>query len=127
MPSERALRRRARYVRVLRRHPRLVGALALATLLALVFAIRLVAQVAYWSQHREEPISGWMTAGYVGRSWSIPPRMLDEAAGLPLPEGRPLTLAEIARRRGVPVSVVIAEVEIAVERLRAEQPRPPAP
>ena len=38
---------------------------------------------------------------------------------MPLPEGHLLTLEEIARRRGVPVAEVIAEVEAAVAALRA--------
>jgi hypothetical protein len=64
-----------------------------------------------------------MTVGYVGRSWGLDPRELDAVAGLPLPEerGHPLTLAEIARNRGVPVAEVIADVEAAIATMRAAE------
>jgi hypothetical protein len=109
----------------LRRHPRLAAAFALASLLTLVFLGRLVFGLLYWQAHREEPIQGWMTVGYVGRSWGLPPRALGTEAGLPPPDGRPRTLEEIADERGVPVDTLIAEVRAAVDRLRArEHPAP---
>jgi hypothetical protein len=77
----------------------------------------------YWATHQQEPIRSWMTVGYVARSWGLEPRALDTEAGLPIPEvkGRPQTLEEIARDRGVPVTEVIAGLEAAVERLRAAE------
>lgn len=59
-----------------------------------------------------------MTVGYVGHSWGIDPRQIDLIAGLPLPDGHPLTLSEIAARDGAPVSEVIARVEAAVAQLK---------
>lgn len=104
-----------------RRHPLLVGAFAIALALALFFAVRLTIHTIRWEIHAEEPIEGWMTVGYVGRSWRLDPREIDRIAGLPLPEeaGRPLTLARIAADRGVPVAEIIAAVEAAVAQLRA--------
>lgn len=107
-------------IRIARRHPLLVGVLVLSLLLALVFAGRFAVRAVYWENHREEAVAGWMTVGYVGRSWDLDPREIDRVAGLPPPEGHPLTLEEIARRRGVPVADVIAEVEAAVAALRAQ-------
>ena len=78
------------------RHPRLVTALALASALTLFFAVRFLTDFIYWSNHRQEPIAGWMTIGYVGKSWGLDPRVIDKEAGLPLPVGHPLTLNEIA-------------------------------
>jgi len=103
---------------VFRRHPYLTGALALTAALALFFAVRFVAGVIYWSAHENEPIRPWMTVGYIGRSWDLNPRVLNDAAGLPKPEGHPLTLAEIADQRGVPVAEVIAGVEAALAQLK---------
>lgn len=108
-------------MRVLRRHPVLSLAFALALGLTLFFAGRFVAQAVYWSDpaHRNQPVAGWMTVGYVGRSWGLSPRAIDAEAGLPPPQGKPLTLNQIAAARGVPVAQVVAEVEAALARLMA--------
>jgi hypothetical protein len=76
--------------------------------------VRPVAGIIYWATHENEPVQGWMTVSYVGRSWGLVPREIDRLAGLPLPQGHPLTLAEIASGRGVPVAEIIGEVEEAV-------------
>lgn len=102
--------------------PWLTSAFLLACAVTLFFAGRLVFYTAYWATHREMPVQGWMTVGYVARSWGVDPRDLDAAAGLPLPEvkGRPQPLAEIARDRGVPVAEVIADVEAALREMRRD-------
>lgn len=111
-----------------RRHPVLVAAFVLALALSLFFSARIVVRSVYWSQHREEAVAGWMTVGYVGRSWGLDPREIDARAGLPMPEnGRPFTLEQIARDRGVPVAEIIALVEATVATLRAERAPPPPP
>lgn len=106
---------------VVRKHPVLVVVLVLSLVLALFFAGRFAVRAIYFAQHRDEPVAGWMTVGYVGRSWGFDPREIDRIAGLPLPEGRPFTLEEIARERGVPVAEVVAEVEAALAVLRARR------
>jgi hypothetical protein len=102
--------------------PILTSVFLLACAVTIFFAGATVYRAVYWSMHREQPVSAWMTVGYVGRSWGLDPRALDARAGLPQPEerGHPQTLAEIARNRGVPVETVIAEVEVAIEALRVE-------
>lgn len=106
-----------------RARPWLTSAFVLACAVTLFFAGRLVFFTAYWATHREMPVQGWMTVGYVARSWGLDPRELDAAAGLPVPEvkGRPQPLSEIARDRGVPLSELVAEVEAAVAELRARE------
>jgi hypothetical protein len=106
-----------------RKHPYLVAAFALALALTLFFAGRFVVQVAYWSDpaHRNQTVQGWMTVGYVGRSWGLDPREIDDIAGLPRPEGHPKPLVEIAAERGVPVTDLIAEVEAAIVTLKARE------
>lgn len=101
----------------IRRHPLLVGALSLAIIVTLFFGVRFVMHAVYWEAHTREPVAGWMTVGYVGKSWNINPRKIDELAGLPQPDGHPMTLNEIAEERGVPVADIIAEVEAAVAEL----------
>jgi hypothetical protein len=104
-----------------RARPWLTLAFLLACAVTLFFAGRLAVYTVYWANHREIPVEPWMTVGYIARSWGLEPRALDAAAGLPSPEspGRPQSLAEIAHERGVPVAEVVADVEIAIENLRA--------
>lgn len=108
---------------LIRRHPWLVSALALATVLSLFFAVRFTIGVVYWSAHHKEPVQAWMTVRYVGKSWGLNPRMINTTAGLPEPvRSHPLTLAEVAKQRGVPVEDVILEVEAAIATLQAGRP-----
>jgi hypothetical protein len=102
--------------------PVLTFAFLLACALTLFFAGATVWRGVYWAMHREEPVSAWMTVGYIGRSWGLDPREIDAVAGLPLPKvkGYPQPLSEIAKDRGVPVEDVIADVEAALEVLRAD-------
>jgi hypothetical protein len=74
----------------------------LAVAYSLFFATRLIVGMVYWSGHKHEPDSAWMTVGYVAQDWHLDPRKIDGLAGLPLPEGHPLSLTEIARPRRVP-------------------------
>jgi hypothetical protein len=101
--------------------PWLTSAFLLACAVTLFFAGRFTVYTVYWATHQEVPVEPWMTVGYVARSWGLEPRALDAEAGMPVPEvkGHPQTLEEIARDRGVPVAEVIAEVEAAVERMKA--------
>lgn len=108
-----------------RRHPFLVAAFVLAFCLSAFFATRIIVRTIYFAQHREEPVAGWMTVGYVGRSWGFDPRDIDARAGLPVPAaGHPLTLDQIAQDRGVPVSTIIAEVQAVLAQMQAERDAP---
>jgi len=104
-----------------RARPWLTSAFLLACAATLFFAGRFTVYTVYWANHREMPVEPWMTVGYIARSWGLEPRALDAAAGLPPPEakGRPQPLSEIANERGVPVAEVVANVETAIENLRA--------
>ncbi|THD84259.1 hypothetical protein E7811_00425 [Aliigemmobacter aestuarii] len=104
------------------RHPVLLTAFVLAAALSVFFTGRIVVKSVYWATHREAGIAPWMTVGYIGRSWDLDPREIDARAGLPMPErGRPLTLEEIARERGVPVEDIVSLVRATVADLKAEQ------
>lgn len=105
-----------------RKHPLLATAFALTLALTFVLGGRLAASAIYWSAHQQETIRPWMTIGYVGRSWGVHPRRIEEVAGLPMPvDGSPLTLDEIARQRVVPVEKIVKQVEAAVAKLKAEE------
>lgn len=108
--------------RLWRDHPRLVLAFALALGLSVFFAGRIVVSAVYWSSHRQETLAPWMTLGYVGRSWGVDPRALNKAAGLNLPEGNRLTLAEIAQARGVAVADLIDTLDQTIATMTAAAP-----
>ena len=105
------------------RHPWLTAAFLLFTALALWLLVETFDHARGWHGAPEEEVRPWMTVGYVGRSWDLDPRAIDGLARLPLPEeaGRPLTLQEIADRRGVPVEEIIVLVEDAIRTLREEE------
>ena len=107
-----------------RKHPLGVIAFALALALTVFFAARLVVRTIYWANpaHHEQQIQGWMTVGYIARSWDIDPRALDALVGLPPPEvkGHPQPLSEIAKDRNLPVDTLIARVSAAIAQLQAK-------
>ncbi|MBY6200753.1 hypothetical protein KUV65_05220 [Maritalea mobilis] len=93
-------------------------AFALALAVAIFFLVRLVLHTLYWADpaHRNQPLEGWMTPGYIARSYQVEGDILRDAIGLAHPEfptARP-TLNQIAEARGVPLEQVIAEIEAAL-------------
>jgi hypothetical protein len=114
-------------LRLWRQRPILVSAFVLATALTLFFGGRLIVQAVYWSDpaHHNQQVQGWMTVGYIAKSWHLKGPDLDAAAGLPGPKakGHPQPLTEIAKDRGVPLAQVIAEVEAAIAKLKQAEPQ----
>lgn len=95
----------------------LLAAIALGGLITLFFAIRLAFRVVYWSQHQDVPLEGWMTLGYVARSYSVDREALAEAV-----DGRPgerATIADIAAATGRPVAEVEADLMRAIAEARS--------
>jgi len=101
----------------------LIAALALGGL----FAARTIRGWSYWHDpaHREQTIAAWMTPGYVAHSWRVPQAVVLEAIAAPTHPDHPLTLDEIAARRGVPVAQVMDEAEAAIRDWRAAQSAEP--
>lgn len=94
-------------------------AFSLALAVTLFFAVRFVAFALYWANpaHQNEPVAGWMTLGYVEKSWDLPPRSLAGPLRMGPPDRSrgPKSIAEYAAERGVPVSQFVAEVQAAVK------------
>ena len=90
-----------------------------ALMLALLFAVRLSIFTMYWADpaHRNQPIEGWMTPGYIARSYDVDPDVI--RAALPIQLDARSTLARIAAREGVAIDTLIAEIEGAIERAMA--------
>lgn len=104
-----------------RRHPLLVSTFVLATALTLFFALRLTVQAVYWSNHRDEVITPWMTPGYVAHSWDVPIEELEARVGLQRPQGKPQPLAVHAGQQHIPVTELIDRIEAAIADIRAER------
>ena len=106
--------------------------LALALLAALGFTtlhvVRTAEDAIYWREHRDEPIQGWMTVGFVAHSYHVPPHVLLLALHLslgPPPDKR--NLASIAAARGQSVDQLAAILNNAVVHVRPPYPPPPPP
>jgi hypothetical protein len=110
-----------RFRQLWRARPRLTAAFLLACAVTLFFTASFAYRTIYWSTHQDMPVRGWMTVGYIARSWDLDGREISALAGLPLPEqkGHPLPLREIALDLGVPVAEIVAKVEAALVSLRA--------
>ncbi|WP_157384535.1 hypothetical protein [Nitratireductor soli] len=111
-----------RTIRSLWQHHRLLFlAFCAAALITIFLALRTIAFYAYWSSHRAVPIEDWMTIGYVARSWDVPPQTLRGALGISIDGRDRRSIARIAAERGVPVDVLIDEIEKAIADARLEE------
>lgn len=82
----------------------------------LFFGLRLVVFGMHWSDpaNRNQPIAGWMSPGYVAMSWHVPKPVVMEALGLEEKSRDRKSLDDLARERGLPVDVLIRELEDAI-------------
>lgn len=108
--------------RLWRHHRGALLLFAAAVALTLFFAARFVAFGIYWADpaHRDRSPEGWMTPGYLARSWDLPREALRDLLALPETEGKPPTLAEIARTRGEPLDAFLAGLRDDLDRLKAD-------
>lgn len=99
--------------------------LATAFVVACLLSVLLIGKIAYdIYDHRVTPhqsVAGWMTVGYIGKSWGFDPREIDKRAGLPLPiNGELKTLNQTAKERNVPVEELVADVERVLAEMKSE-------
>lgn len=106
--------------RLWRNHRTAFLAFAVAFAVTLFFTGRLVFFIAYWSDpdHRDQVPEGWMTPGYVARSWQVPREAVFDALGLPGRPEAPLTLRDIAEARGIALETLLDEVSATILALR---------
>ncbi len=106
-----------------RRHPLLTTGFVLATLFTIMFAIRSVMFMIYWSDpaHRDQALEGWMTPRYIARSWHLPDDVVLKALGLEAMPRRRMTLDRIARQTHVPLSDLEARIALAAEAWRSRK------
>ena len=104
------------------RHSRRLLALGFTVALAvtLFFAMQALRHAGGIGPAADAPIEGWMTPRYVSLSWDLPREVVAEALGVDLGGGSgPRSLASLAEERGVPVEVLVDELETAIESYRA--------
>jgi hypothetical protein len=69
-----------------------------------------------------EPLRPWMSIPYIAHSHHVPHEVLYQAAGLPADRHDHRPLGRIAREQGRPVDELIARLEAAIARSRANKP-----
>lgn len=112
---------RDRIRQAMRERPKAMAVFLLAAAITVFFAVRLLLHALFWEPPGPRPLEPWMTVGVVGRMYHLSPREIDARAGLPQPDPRPYTLAQIAEDRGVPVEDIYALVNAAVAELKARE------
>jgi hypothetical protein len=89
-------------------------------------AVHTVRRVVYWQAHRDEPIRGWMTVGFVAHSYRVPSHVLYDALGLTDKPRDKRPLREIAKTQHRSMDDVRAILQDAITHAR-QQPPPPTP
>jgi hypothetical protein len=88
---------------------------------------RTVCRASYWREHRDEPVRGWMTVGYVAHSYHVPPHVLYEALGIEREPHDRRPLREIAREQNRTVEELTVVLQDAITHARPPYPPPPPP
>jgi hypothetical protein len=102
------------------RHPVLTTGFVLAVALTVLFAIRNIVFLVYWSdpERLNQPVEGWMTPRYIVHSWQLTPEeVMDIIGDGPMPSRRH-TLEEIAEDQGIPLETLIINLTKALEAHR---------
>jgi hypothetical protein len=105
----------------------IVGAFVLVLGATGLHVARTVREARYWREHRDEPIHGWMSVGYVAHSYHVPPQVLYQALNLPREPRDRRPLREIARSQGRSMDEIRVVLQDAISRARATHPPPPPP
>lgn len=85
-------------------------------------ALRVVRHLTRGQYQRDEEIHGWMTIGYIGHSYHVPPQIIQQALGLPEspPDTRPLR--EIAKAQNRSIDELTASLQDAITKARPSPP-----
>jgi hypothetical protein len=97
------------------------GLVLLSIIAGGLFLVRGVSQAIYWADpaHHEQPLEGWMTLGYVARSFDVDKAALAESLGLDATAHRRRTLESLASDRGQSVEAFADAVRDALQRVSA--------
>ncbi len=105
-----------------KKHPVIMAAFLLMSVLTLALILRLVVSIAYWSTHRNLPVEGWMPLGYVSRSHDVPVEQLRRIADLPSDVRDRRTISEIARSQGKTTPEFVIRIEEGIAGLKTGKP-----
>ncbi|MCA0920980.1 hypothetical protein [Pseudooceanicola nanhaiensis] len=108
--------------RLWRQHPVALLVFVAAFVLVLFFALRMTVFALHWSDPGQRSVQPqpWMTPGYVAHSWHLPKEEVFRLLALDPPPDRRVTLEEIARAKGVPLSQLLDDLN---DALQAQAPR----
>ena len=106
-----------------RRNPIGLMAFGLAAVVTLVFLTRFVLFTIYWSDpaHRDQRIEGWMTPGYIARSYDVPKAVVTDALGLGDTSERRQSLEMISDDQGRPLPELEQAIQAAIDAQRQWQ------
>lgn len=99
----------------------LVIAFAVALALTVLFGIRTTAFLIYWSNHQNVPVAGWMSPGYVAKSYRVDIETVRKSLGLDPDTRDRRPIGRIAADRGVPAEVLIRQVNEALKAASANE------
>jgi hypothetical protein len=102
-------------------HKPAVVALLIIITVAGVFGTRSISQMIYWSNPAklDQPLQGWMTPRYVGRSYDVPPDVVQRAFDLETPSvPRRMSLDAIMEEHDVTLEELQARLDTAVAAYR---------
>jgi len=99
-------------------------ALVMVVAVAGVFGTRAISQMIYWSNPAklEQPLQGWMTPRYIGRSYDVPPEVVQRAFDLEsptIPHRR--SLDKIMAAQGSTLETLQARLDAAVAAYHADE------
>ena len=89
-------------------------------------AVHTVRRLAYWQTHRDQPIRGWMTIGFVAHSYRVPHHVLTDALGIPDKPRDKRPLREIAKEQHRSIDEVRAILLDAINKSRQSGSAPAA-
>lgn len=106
-----------------KQHPLATAGFAAGLAITLFFLVRALLFTLYWADHRQLEPESWMTPGYIAHSWHLPVEEVAAQLGITeRPQGKPPTLADIARASGESEAALLARLEAWLET--AAGPRP---
>ncbi len=93
-------------------HRALFVTFTLALLVTVIFAVRSVVFVVYWSDpaHRNQPLEAWMTPRYVAQSYDVPVEVVAEMLAVAHQRQFRPTLRRLARQNGTDLDALKAKL-----------------